>query len=131
MQPDWFAQRVLGWFDHHGRHDLPWQQNIHPYRVWISEIMLQQTQVATVIPFYERFIARFPTVAALAAADLDEVLHHWTGLGYYARGRNLHTAAQVIVNDLGGRLTARNGADGGAVFEVQLPLYRADVEAAE
>ncbi|NIP16298.1 MAG: A/G-specific adenine glycosylase, partial [Pseudomonadales bacterium] len=102
MRPDWFAQRVLTWHDRHGRHDLPWQRNIDPYRVWVSEIMLQQTQVTTVIPYYERFMDRFPTVTALAEAELDEVLHHWTGLGYYARGRNLHKAAQVIMRDHGG-----------------------------
>jgi A/G-specific adenine glycosylase len=102
VRPDWFAQRVLDWFDLHGRHDLPWQQSIDPYRVWVSEIMLQQTQVTTVIPFYERFMARFPTVATLAAAELDEVLHHWTGLGYYARGRNLYKAARVIEDELDG-----------------------------
>jgi A/G-specific adenine glycosylase len=83
---------LLAWFDRHGRKDLPWQQNRTPYRVWVSEIMLQQTQVATVIPYYERFMARFPDVAALADAALDEVLHLWTGLGYYARARNLHRA---------------------------------------
>lgn len=99
---DWFAQRLLIWFDEHGRKDLPWQIDPNPYRVWVSEIMLQQTQVTTVIPFYQRFITRFPTVHALATAELDEVLHHWSGLGYYARGRNLHKAARVIVADLNG-----------------------------
>tara|TARA_Y100001933_G_scaffold239918_1_gene264967 strand:- start:2942 stop:4039 length:1098 start_codon:yes stop_codon:yes gene_type:complete len=99
----WFHRRVLDWFDRHGRRDLPWQRDIDPYRVWVSEIMLQQTQVATVIPYYERFMAAFPDVAALAAADLDEVLHHWTGLGYYARGRNLHRAARMVVAEHGGR----------------------------
>ncbi|MGS2724651.1 A/G-specific adenine glycosylase [Porticoccus sp. GXU_MW_L64] len=97
-----FAQRLLTWFDQHGRHDLPWQQNITPYRVWISEIMLQQTQVATVIPYYQRFMARFPDVHSLAAAPQDDVLHHWTGLGYYARARNLHKAAQQVVAEQGG-----------------------------
>jgi len=91
-----FSQRLLKWFDQHGRHDLPWQQDITPYRVWVSEIMLQQTQVSTVIPYYHRFMARFPTVEALAQAPDDEVLHHWTGLGYYARARNLHKAARLI-----------------------------------
>ncbi|WP_426415701.1 A/G-specific adenine glycosylase [Aestuariirhabdus sp. LZHN29] len=91
-----FSRAVLDWFDRHGRKNLPWQQQISSYRVWISEIMLQQTQVATVIPYYERFMARFPDVERLAAADEDEVLHLWTGLGYYARARNLHTAAQRI-----------------------------------
>jgi A/G-specific adenine glycosylase len=91
-----FAERVLRWFDSHGRKHLPWQQEATPYRVWVSEIMLQQTQVQTVIPYYERFMQRFPTVLALADAPLDEVLHHWSGLGYYARARNLHKAAQQI-----------------------------------
>jgi len=98
---DWFARRLLAWFDVHGRKDLPWQLNPTPYRVWVSEVMLQQTQVQTVIPYYRRFMARFPTVASLAAANLDEVLHLWTGLGYYARGRNLHRAA-VQIQRLGG-----------------------------
>ncbi len=96
MQPEQFADRVLKWFHKHGRKDLPWQQEPTPYRVWISEIMLQQTQVQTVIPYYERFMARFPDVAMLAEAPTDQVLHLWTGLGYYARARNLHKAAQVI-----------------------------------
>jgi len=103
---DWFAQQLLAWFDQHGRKDLPWQIDPTPYRVWVSEIMLQQTQVTTVIPFYERFMTRFPTVSALAAAPLDEVLHHWTGLGYYARGRNLHSAARIIAEELGGEFPA-------------------------
>jgi A/G-specific adenine glycosylase len=90
---------LLEWFDRHGRKHLPWQQNPTPYRVWVSEIMLQQTQVTTVIPYYQRFMARFPTVGALAVAPLDEVLHLWTGLGYYARARNLHRAANLIVAD--------------------------------
>ncbi|MDH3994319.1 MAG: A/G-specific adenine glycosylase, partial [Gammaproteobacteria bacterium] len=80
-----FAARVLDWFDQHGRTDLPWQRDIGPYRVWVSEIMLQQTQVKTVIPYFERFMAAFPTVESLAAAPEDSVLHLWTGLGYYAR----------------------------------------------
>lgn len=83
---DTFQQRLLEWFDVHGRHDLPWQQERTPYRVWVSEIMLQQTQVTTVIPYFERFMERFPDVRSLAAAEQDEVLHLWTGLGYYARG---------------------------------------------
>lgn len=97
MNPDDFAARVLDWFARHGRRDLPWQENPTPYRVWISEIMLQQTQVATVIPYYERFLARFPDIQALAGASPDQVLHHWSGLGYYARARNLHAAARHIV----------------------------------
>lgn len=99
-----FSDRVLEWFDTHGRNDLPWQQNADAYRIWISEIMLQQTQVKTVVPYFERFIASFPTVSALADAELDEVLHHWSGLGYYARARNLHRAAKLIKNDRNGEL---------------------------
>ncbi|TDO03656.1 MULTISPECIES: A/G-specific adenine glycosylase [Halomonas] len=102
LSPERFQQRLLAWFDAHGRHDLPWQQERSPYRVWVSEIMLQQTQVATVIPYFTRFMARFPDVTSLAAADQDEVLHLWTGLGYYARGRNLHKAARVVVEEHGG-----------------------------
>ena len=93
---DWFATQLLAWFETHGRKNLPWQQDITPYRVWVSEIMLQQTQVTTVIDYYQRFMAAFPDVATLAHAPLDEVLHLWTGLGYYARARNLHKAAQYI-----------------------------------
>jgi len=99
---DWFATRLLSWYDQHGRRDLPWQIDINPYRVWVSEIMLQQTQVTTVIPYYENFLTRFPTVETLAAASRDEVLHHWTGLGYYARARNLHKTAQAVVDDNNG-----------------------------
>ncbi len=88
-----FADRLLAWFDRHGRHDLPWQHPRTPYRVWLSEIMLQQTQVATVIPYFERFVARFPDIDSLAAAEADDVLSLWSGLGYYARARNLHAAA--------------------------------------
>jgi A/G-specific adenine glycosylase len=102
MEPKGFAERLLGWFDVHGRKSLPWQENPTPYRVWVSEVMLQQTQVATVIPYYGRFMARFPTVEALAAAPIDEVLHLWTGLGYYARARNLHACAQALVERHGG-----------------------------
>lgn len=95
---DQFSNKVLSWYQQHGRKTLPWQQPKLPYRVWISEVMLQQTQVSTVIPYFERFIVRFPTVNALAIASIDEVLHLWTGLGYYARARNLHKAAQQIVS---------------------------------
>jgi A/G-specific adenine glycosylase len=95
--PDQFAAQLLRWFDNHGRKHLPWQQDSTPYRVWVSEVMLQQTQVAAVIPYYERFMARFPTVESLAVAPEDEVLHLWTGLGYYARARNLRACAQVLV----------------------------------
>lgn len=98
-----FNQPILGWFDKHGRKQLPWQQNKTPYRVWVSEIMLQQTQVATVIPYFERFMKRFSTVKKLANADIDEVLHLWTGLGYYARARNLHKAAIQVVDEHGGQ----------------------------
>lgn len=90
-----FSQSLLTWFDAHGRKNLPWKQNPTLYRVWISEIMLQQTQVATVIPYYQRFIQRFPNLPSLAHAPVDEVLGLWTGLGYYARARNLHRAAQL------------------------------------
>jgi len=92
-----FSTRLLEWFDGFGRKHLPWQQNATPYRVWVSEVMLQQTQVATVIPYYQRFMARFPTVQDLARAPLDEVMHLWTGLGYYARARNLQACAQALV----------------------------------
>ena len=91
-----FATRLLDWFDEHGRKDLPWQHPKDAYRVWVSEVMLQQTQVQTVIPYFERFMARFPDVITLADAAQDDVLQHWSGLGYYARARNLHRAAQVI-----------------------------------
>ncbi|HWV14545.1 MAG TPA: A/G-specific adenine glycosylase [Cellvibrio sp.] len=97
-----FSQPVLKWFDKHGRKHLPWQQQITPYRVWLSEIMLQQTQVTTVIPYFERFVAKFPDVQSLAAAPVDQVLHLWTGLGYYARARNLHKCAQAVVADYAG-----------------------------
>lgn len=94
-----FAPQLLAWWDRHGRKDLPWQTDRTPYRVWLSEIMLQQTQVVTVIPYFQRFVARFPNIASLAGAPLDDVLHLWTGLGYYARARNLHRAAQQIMSD--------------------------------
>ena len=97
-----FSDRLLTWYHKEGRKHLPWQQDKTPYRVWVSEIMLQQTQVATAIPYYQRFMARFPDLASLAAAPLDEVLHHWTGLGYYARARNLHQAAQRVQEEHGG-----------------------------
>jgi A/G-specific adenine glycosylase len=97
-----FSQRLLAWFDRHGRHDLPWQTPRTPYRVWLAEIMLQQTQVAAVIPYFQRFVARFPDLRSLAAAPADDVLQHWAGLGYYARARNLQRAAQLVVNEHGG-----------------------------
>lgn len=95
-------RRLRVWHRHHAR-DLPWRSVRDPYRVWLSEIMLQQTTVAAVIPYYERFLARFPTVAALAAADESQVLQLWEGLGYYSRGRNLHRSARVVANELGGQ----------------------------
>ncbi len=98
-----FATVVLDWFASHGRHDLPWQQQVTPYRVWVSEIMLQQTQVSTVIPYFERFMQHYPDLASLACAPGDEVLHLWTGLGYYARARNLHASAIIIHNELNGQ----------------------------
>lgn len=100
------SKRLLAWYDQHGRHNLPWQSKEQSglktdgvYKVWLSEIMLQQTQVVTVIPYFERFVGCFPTIEALAAASQDEVLHNWTGLGYYARARNLHKAAQIITSE--------------------------------
>lgn len=102
MRTHYFNQALLTWFDQHGRHHLPWQKDPTPYRVWVSEIMLQQTQVNTVIPYFQRFIDRFPDIPALANATQDEVLHLWSGLGYYARGRNLHKSAQFITYELDG-----------------------------
>ena len=101
-----FAEVVLSWFDQHGRKHLPWQQSVSPYRVWISEIMLQQTQVATVIPYFERFMQSFPDVQTLATAPEDVVLSHWSGLGYYARARNLHKAAKMVVEEFAGEFPA-------------------------
>jgi len=98
-----FSRLLLNWFDQHGRHTLPWQIDRSPYRVWVSEIMLQQTQVATVIPYFERFMQRFADIQQLARAELDEVLHLWTGLGYYARARNLHKAAGIITEHYNGQ----------------------------
>jgi A/G-specific adenine glycosylase len=97
-----FQTLLLKWFDQHGRKHLPWQQNKTPYRVWVSETMLQQTQVSTVIPYFERFLDHFPSIEDLARAHEDEVLHLWAGLGYYSRARNLHKAAKMVVNDLAG-----------------------------
>ena len=99
-----FAARLLAWFDISGRHDLPWQHPRTPYRVWLSEIMLQQTQVRVVVPYFERFVATLPDVTALAAAPLDDVLALWSGLGYYARARNLHAAARICVQQHGSDL---------------------------
>ncbi|MGI9290137.1 MAG: A/G-specific adenine glycosylase [Gammaproteobacteria bacterium] len=97
-----FAEQLLRWWDQHGRHDLPWQQDVTPYRVWVSEIMLQQTQVATVERYYGRFMQSFPDVATLAAATQDDVLHLWSGLGYYSRARNLYKTAQQVVTEHAG-----------------------------
>lgn len=97
-----FSDLLLNWFDLYGRHDLPWQKNPTPYRVWVSEIMLQQTQVKTVIPFFTNFIRLFPSVKILSETNLDEVLNSWSGLGYYSRARNLHKAARIIVEEYGG-----------------------------
>ncbi|WP_372971499.1 A/G-specific adenine glycosylase [Marinobacter sp.] len=94
---DRFAHRILAWYDENGRHDLPWHHDRNPYRVWVSEIMLQQTQVSTVIPYFEAFMQSFPDVTALAEAPVDDVLSHWSGLGYYARARNLQKAARQVV----------------------------------
>ena len=104
-----FAERLLAWWDEAGRKDLPWQQRRTPYRVWVAEIMLQQTQVATVIPYFERWMTRFSDIAALAAAPPDEVLAHWSGLGYYARARNLQAAARLCVERHQGRLPETAG----------------------
>ncbi|MCZ6829534.1 MAG: A/G-specific adenine glycosylase [Gammaproteobacteria bacterium] len=101
-----FQRRVLDWFDQSGRKDLPWQSAIDPYRVWVSEIMLQQTQVQTVIPYFQHFVMVLPTVADLAAAPEDQVLHLWTGLGYYARARNLHRTARLVMADFDGEFPA-------------------------
>jgi A/G-specific adenine glycosylase len=105
---DGFARRLLHWYDRHGRHDLPWQDTPTnrrtPYRVWVSEVMLQQTQVATVIPYFERFMQALPDIAALAAASEDRVMALWSGLGYYRRARHLHAAARVCIERHGGEL---------------------------
>ena len=102
MTVDNFSQRVLSWYDEYGRKHLPWQQDINPYRVWLSEIMLQQTQVATVIDYFQRFTSRFPDVQSLADAPLDDVLALWAGLGYYSRAKNLHKAAQMVCDEFAG-----------------------------
>jgi len=102
MSPEQFSAAVLGWYDNHGRKDLPWQQGITPYRVWVSEIMLQQTQVSTVLGYFDRFLAALPTVKDLAEAPEDEVLHLWTGLGYYTRARNLQKTARIVMAEHAG-----------------------------
>ena len=104
-----FADKLIAWQRVHGRHDLPWQGSREPYRVWLSEIMLQQTQVATVIPYYQRFVARFPDLESLATASQDEVLVYWSGLGYYSRARNLHAAAQRVMSHFNGIFPAHIG----------------------
>ena len=104
--PPSFARRVVDWQRVHGRNDLPWQNTRDAYRIWLSEIMLQQTQVSTVLPYYARFLERFPDVTSLAIAADDEVMVHWAGLGYYSRARNLHRAAQQVVSQHGGRFPA-------------------------
>jgi A/G-specific adenine glycosylase len=101
-----FATRLLDWYGHNGRQALPWRQEPTPYRVWLSEIMLQQTQVATVLPYYQRFLQRFPDLASLAAAPLEEVLGLWAGLGYYSRARHLHRTAQTVATQYGGSFPA-------------------------
>ena len=100
--PD-FSQAVIRWQKQHGRHNLPWQQSSDAYRVWLSEIMLQQTQVAAVIPYYQKFLISFPDVESLAGADSEQVMAHWSGLGYYTRARNLHACAKRVVQEYGGR----------------------------
>ncbi len=128
-----FTNRVLKWFDQHGRHDLPWQKNPTPYRVWVSEIMLQQTQVGTVIPYFQKFMHTFKSLKSLAEADQDSVLSHWSGLGYYARARNLHKAAKIIQQNHGGRfptnledITAHPGigkSTAGAILSLAMQQY--------
>ncbi len=128
-----FQNRVLKWFDQEGRKDLPWQQNITPYRVWVSEIMLQQTQVNTVIPYFNRFMQKFPQVHDLAKAKLDEVLHLWTGLGYYARARNLHKTANLVVDQFNGefpknvedlsQLSGIGRSTAGAILSISHDIY--------
>lgn len=133
---------LLRWYDTHGRHDLPWKKPLSAYRVWVSEIMLQQTQVTTVIPYFKRFMKTFPTVDALAKAPLDQVLHHWAGLGYYARARNLHKTAQIIVTQYHGKFprTAEHlatlpgigrstaGAIVAQAYNVRAPILDANVK---
>ena len=104
LKPVQFQSHILNWFDQFGRKDLPWQKKKTPYRVWISEIMLQQTQVKTVIPYFQRFIKEFPSVRSLAKASVDEVFHLWTGLGYYQRARNLHQAAKFVMDHHKGKI---------------------------
>lgn len=102
ITPVQFASKLLSFYEKSGRKNLPWQKDTTAYRVWVSEVMLQQTQVQTVIPYYQEFMLSFPTVKALAAAHIDEVLHHWQGLGYYSRARNLHQCAKTVVSEFNG-----------------------------
>src|SRR3989304_1093514 len=106
--PTEFARRLLAWYGVHAR-TLPWRGHVDPYAVWVSEIMLQQTRVETVIPYFERWMNRFPTIPALAQADEQDVLHTWEGLGYYSRARNLHRAARDVMSRFGGQLPATLG----------------------
>lgn len=137
-----FARLVLKWYDQYGRKNLPWQQDITAYRVWLSEVMLQQTQVTTVIPYFETFTEKFPTVDDLARADIDEVLHLWTGLGYYARARNLHKCALQISNEFDGQFPTTQdeltelpgigrstaGAIASTVFDQAAPILDGNVK---
>jgi A/G-specific adenine glycosylase len=135
ISPKSFAQKALQFYDQHGRKDLPWQQNKSAYSVWVSEIMLQQTQVKTVIPYYLKFIDSFATVDALAKADIDEVLHHWAGLGYYSRARNLHACAKIVVEQYQGefpsdiesmiKLPGIGESTGGAILSLAYGLPEA------
>ncbi|MBI3317834.1 MAG: A/G-specific adenine glycosylase, partial [Candidatus Omnitrophica bacterium] len=104
LSPERFRRQLLAWYLKNHRKDLPWRKTTDPYRIWVSEIMLQQTQVATVIPYYRRFLKRFPTLRSLAIAQATEVVEAWSGLGYYSRARNLHSAAQEVLWWHGGRL---------------------------
>ena len=104
MKTTVFNQRIIDWSLHSGRHNLPWQKNKTPYRIWVSEVMLQQTQVKTVIPYFRRFVHRFPSIKQLASAELDEVLQYWAGLGYYSRARYLHQSAKIIHQQFHGRM---------------------------
>ena len=128
-----FSAALLDWFDHHGRHDLPWQISDDPYKVWVSEIMLQQTQVKTVLNYYDRFIQRFPTVESLGQASWDDVAPYWAGLGYYARARNLHRAAGIVTHQAQGQfpqdleqwmaLPGIGRSTGGALMSLGLRQY--------
>lgn len=137
-----FAEQVLNWFDQYGRKDLPWQHPRQPYTTWLSEIMLQQTQVVTVIPYYEKFIQRFPDIITLANASSEEVMQYWAGLGYYARARNLHKTAQIIVDryqgvfpdtldaimDLPGIGRSTAGAILSQAFDLRYPILDANIQ---